>query len=633
MQVIRVIPLVALPPNVPQVLDYFWANPLRRGALVQMSLGKRKVQGIVIDSLDIARQKLAVKKAGFALRQLDAVLIEVPQATEDQIVLAKWLAEQYAAAPATALRTVLPPFLGKRGHRLEDSGRRSLGNVASGVRIVRTDPQSAKEEINKLFTKNQEQTLLIVPEASLTHVFQELLTEQQPTIFHSGLGVPAWSKIYRGVAQGTTRHIIGTRGALFLPWKNLSQIIVEDPQHEAYKSDMSPRYNAPDVARQLAAIHGAALTFLTPALSATHRYLIDRKALDFQDKKPYWPQIRITSIPQERGTGNFSLFTRETQEALWEAYEDRKPILLYSGRRAYTTTAACTRCHTPVACPVCDIPLRFWKKGNDEMLICYRCGTYQNIPPRCLACKKGIIRSSGLAGSQKIAEAFNTMLDRAGQSKIDIPILDSDLIRSAKDEERFLKQLREMKAPVAVATQMIFSHRHSLTFDTIVIPQADALISNPDFRTPERLVLQMEKLADFHPQAVHIQTQEDHALFRSIPERDWDSVFAEELKERKALKWPPYVRLVKFTYSHRDKVTASRQANIGADRLMRAAEHNKWSKAITLLGPNPALVEHERGKWIQHIIGKTTLNGIDIGRLASYLPAGWTVDVDPRSIA
>lgn len=631
MHIVRVIPLATMPANAPAVLDYFWPSPLPQGCIVRITMGHRLLVALVVESLDMRTAKLALKKSAFALKKLNSVVTETPQISGTQLSLARWMSAYYGASLATCMKTVAPSFLGKRGKLIElpisDASQKS---ATPAGRLVLSQPDTAIAEIRRIASETDGQLLIIVPEVSLALDLCERLSALKPQAVHSGLTARQYETIYRAVTDGSARVIIGTRLALFLPWSDLSHIIVEDPLNEAYKSDMTPRYNAPDAARQLAGLIGASLTWLTPAISTVHHHLISTGTLALEDKKPYWPRVTQVSMEQEQLDGSRSLFSHHATEAILDCYESGKPLLILATRKGYATVARCGFCKKTIPCATCAVPMR-WHRTTEEMLVCYHCAAFTQVPKQCPSCHGGGLRPAGLPGSQKLAEAINVVLDRYGHHKLNIPILDSDLVRSAADEHEILEKLDNMEHQVLVASQMIFSHRYGRTFDTVIVPQLDALAYNPDYRTQERLIMQLEKIADMHPRRVVVQSWQDADALGGVVSRQWDTFYRSELAQRKALVWPPFARIVKLSFRHRDRATASRQAAIAVDRMRRAVEH-LGARGTRLLGPGPALVERAGGQWTQHIIIKSTLSGPKLSELLSYVPDHWTVDVDPRSI-
>ncbi|MCC6405168.1 MAG: hypothetical protein IT405_02160 [Candidatus Yanofskybacteria bacterium] len=630
MFVIRVVPLASLPATAPAVLDYFWNTPLPAGAVVRISWGHRSSSAVVLHSLDVRQAKLAVKSSDFALKRIDAILIEDQQATHGQLALAQWLATQYAASLATSLKTVLPPFFGKRGHRIAlPVESEQKGDAPPGTFLL-TQPDTALTELRAHIKHAKGPLVVIAPERSIAEHLAEALSDEHPLLMHSALSTKAHAAVYRAVASGDARVVIGTRGALFLPWTALAHIVVEDPLNEAYKSEAAPRYNTPDVARQLATLHGAALTWLSPAISTVHFHLRETGVLRIADRKPHWPTVTQVSMDREQLDGNRSFLSRAVQDAILDAYEQQRPLLLMSARKAYATAMRCVRCHAAPQCDTCHIPLRLHRTVED-MLVCYHCGTFVSVPKQCPSCTAGALKPAGIPGSQKIAEAVATLLDRHGYPKLVPPILDGDLVRSEANERAMLAQFDAMERPLMVASSMIFGHRYRRTFDTVIVSHLDALGFSPDFRTNERLVAQLERLADFMPSRMIIQHWHDESQLGDLSARSWEALYRDELTQRKMLRWPPYARIVKLTARHRDRRALGRLTAIGADRLKRAIEHI-GARGTQILGPSPALVERARGQWTQHLILKSTLSGHRLTELLGYLPVGWTVDVDPRSI-
>ena len=143
--------------------------------------------------------------------------------------------------------------------------------------------------------------------------------------------------------------------------------------------------------------------------------------------------------------------------------------------------------------------------------------------------------------------------------------------------------------------------------------------------------MQLEKIADMRPRHLVVQSWQDTDSLGDIASRQWDAFYRSELAQRKALVWPPFARIVKLSFRHRDRATATRQAAVAVDRMRRAIEH-LGARGTRLLGPGPALVERAGGQWTQNIIIKSTLSGLKLSELLSYVPDRWTVDVDPRSI-
>ena len=631
MDIIRVAPLASLPNTVPQMLDYFWSSPLPQGSLVKVTIGRRSVSAVVLESLPLARAKLAIKHAEYGMKKLSSVITEHPQLTTQQFSLARWLSRQYYAPLGLCLKTIAPSWLGKRSHIMRDITERQVEHAAGlKAEVLLVRPTSAIDAMRERIASARGTVLILVPEVELARRIATTLASLSPVLVHGEMGIREHSAVYRSVLRTQPQCIIGTRIALNLPYTDLAHVIVEDPLNETYKSDMAPRYNAADAARQLAEIHGAKLTWLSPALSTVQYHLATSGSLTVEHRNETWPRVVIAQQQTEQEAGHRALFSRAAQDALLEAYERSAPILIYSSRRGYATVARCVRCRAHIPCATCTNPMR-WHRTTEDMLVCYHCATCSTVPRQCPSCHAGTLAPSGIPGSQKLAESFSALLDRYGYPKMVVPVLDSDLVSSAEDTRRVMERLDAMEHPVLVATSMIFGHRYHRTFDTIVVPHLDMLASSPDFRAHDRLILQLEKLADFTPTLMVAQTVADDGLTDLIPHREWSRYFEDELRQRKALRWPPYSRIVKLSYAHRDRMNALRAAMTASDRILRVIAHLKAGNTH-IIGPAPALIERTGGKWVQRILIKTALPAERLTELLHHIPEGWHIDIDPRSI-
>ena len=626
MHVIRVIPLATLPRSVPQELDYFWSATLPPGAVVRIPLGTRTVQAMVMGARPMAMDKLALKRATFALKRIAAVVHSEPQALPAQLAMARWLTRHYAAPAGVSLKTALA---GGRLFPAEVSDHAPTDRTVKPLLVLGT-PQTALRQVRTHLRSSAARVLLIAPERTIAEEFAEQIADREPVLFHGAMGIKATRHAFTRIRDGATL-VIGTRSVLFAPHPRLTHIVVEDPLHEAYKSDSAPRYAGPDVARTLAGLHGARLTFVSPSLSATHAFLESCRALTIRDERSQWPNVHVIDTRATRG-----VLSPYVQDDIDRTLADNGRILLYSARRAYASLARCEQCAAVPTCMRCTIPLRVHKHGThekDAMLICYHCASFEEVPVRCTSCGKGRLTAVGFAGSQKLASAVTQLIRRRNIPDVSVHVIDSDLVRTSTQERQVWEEIDCAPHPVVIATRMVLKHRYTRTFDLVVIPQADALSIHPDYRTEEQLIHQLEALAGFNPQKMSIQTWDLDGILSHAPGRSWNTWMKQELDIRQTLGWPPYARIVKLTVAHRDPDTVRHRAAAGADLLRRAAAHLGVTKNITLMGPSPGLVSRVNGKQHRHILLRTSLNDAALEQFLAYVPPEWTIDVDPRSIA
>ncbi len=640
MHIVEVIPLINLPANVPQILSYFFDESLNKGAIVQISLNNRKVNAVVIGSSLLESQKILLKKTGFQLKKISSVINEAPQVSDLEFKIAIWLSKNYYAPLGLCLKTTLPPFFLKKKYELKITNDAVLSSQKTPEKplVILSNAKDALDNLTPYIKKSihdDGQVLFIVPEKINLEYFTAQLNKKYTTAqIHSGLPNKQYFENWINIADGKTQIIIGTRQALFLPFKNLKLIIVDDPMNEAYKSDMTPRYNATDLAKKIATTNGCQIIFVSPILGVENFHLIqDRQYAVSENKKNINPKITIINTVEELKESNFSPLSRKLKEVLVShAKQPNQKMLIFSPRRGYSGIALCQNCGFAVKCPDCDVAMRV-HKTTDFILICHRCSKSQTIPQFCINCNSYKIKPSGQAGSQKIYDEVQRILSANNINKIPVLNLDSDIAKNETEEEEALEEIKKPRTSILIATQMVFSHRYQLKFDTVGIISADSLASSPDFRTDDEFIYQMEKLKDFEPSEIFIQTHnpEDN-IFSALAEKDYSQFYKKELEMRKAFSYPPFSRLIKLSFKHKNQAKASFEARLLSEKLRRAVAQMRLEKTAKIIDASPAFVEKERGLFIFNLILKISPEFENIRDLLKFVPAGWSIDADPKTI-
>jgi primosomal protein N' (replication factor Y) len=628
MFVVEVIPLTPLPPNVPQLLSYFFDQEVAKGALVEAPIGTRKVPAIVVSCASLEQQKIALKKTGFQLKKLSSITNPDPLVSDIQLKITAWLSRHYYASLGMALKTVLPPFFSKKGYNVPTP---EISNRIPGKpHLISVRAKDTLDVIKKQIKGVKGQILILTPEMELAAYYAKQIPDS--VSLTSDTGAKDYKSIWAKVSGSSTKIACTTRVGLFLPFKNLELIILIDPNHEAYKSDMTPRYNTADLTRKVSELYHADLVMLTPQPSIEDEHEITHDRLTSKDLRPTSaPTPEIMNMVLEIRTGNFSLFAQSFQDALVDTVRNKQKMLLFSSRRAYSGVLMCSKCDLVFQCKNCHIPLRI-HKTSETMLICYHCSAYHTAPTSCPNCSSKL-KTSGIAGSQKIKEAVDALL---AKHELVAPslILDSDLTLNDKDETELLKHYADNPASILITTQMVFSHRHTLDFDFIGIPTADGFVTAPDFRNEERFLYQYQKLLDFNPKRIMLQTYHPESpVFASLASGDHKAFVEQELAARDILKYPPFAHLVKLSHKHRDQKKAFQNARILADKLTMAIKQLNLYDKVGIAGPSPATIARENNIFTYAIWMKISPDVERIDTILKYIPNGWIIDVDPSSTA
>jgi len=640
--IIEIIPLASFPPQVPQLLSYFFNKKLLRGSVVEILLGNRKVVGIIVSSSDIEQEKASLKKSDFQLKKISAVISETPLISDTQLKIALWLSKNYSTPLGLCLKTALPPFFLKKNYewtvnqsnaRVQDAKLTKTQLPKPLVLLTRARDiiKNIEPEIKKVLNKKK-QVLIIVPEISTAQYFYDYFAGYyEVSLMHSRASMKKHYKEWQRITSGEAEIVIGTRLALTSTFNDLGLVLLEDPFNESYKSDMTPKYWTPDLAKKIAELHSCRIIFISQTPSVESQYLIKNNIYTtLNPPTSPRPIIEIADMIHEIKSGNFSLFSRSFFEELIQAVRTNKRVLIFSPRKGYSGFFLCKNCGFSFKCDLCSVPLKLYKKP-EPFLVCRRCSTVHKVPEFCPNCKSYQLKTAGFFGSQKISETVGQIFQNS-EMKPDIFVFDSDSVKTQNAEKEVLKKIEESRSSVCIATQMIFGSRYSSRFDFIGITNVDALTTLPDFRSEEQLLQQFEKLVDFEPEKIIIQSYNSESqVINSLVSGNYDQFYEQELKNRELFRYPPFARLIKISFKHSSRDKAGYEARVLVEKLKMGLVYQKLEKRVKLLGPSPAFVEKERGLYIYNIIVKI-LPDEKIDNFLRLVPSDWSIEVDPRSI-
>ena len=627
--IIEVIPLATLPNNVPQLLSYFFDTPLAMGALVEIIIGHRKVNAIAISSTSLEEQKGSLKKSIFQLKRLSKVINPEPRLNSAQFKILLWLSRFYFTPLGLSLKTVFPSFLWNKKYNVNNPNLRE-STVRPELIILRSS--ETIKRLHALIKETPGQVLITVPDKTvLDHFCAELNTGFPTAISHSDQSIKEkftnWQK-----AQSGTKLIIGTRQALLFPYKNLEMIVVEDPLNEMYKSDMTPKYNAPDMAEKIAHIYGARLVYISTFAGVNNYYKSTDGKYDLIDEsKRVSTEIKIINTVNELRANNFSLIGRELREEIFQSIERGKKVLIFSPRKGYSGLLLCQNCGTSIKCPNCNVPMRV-HKSVELILICHRCSYTQKLPNFCSNCNSYKLKTAGPSGSQKIYDEIRELISEHGL-KATLLALDSDIARNETEIGEIISEIKKPGPAILVASQIIFSHRYDMDFDTLGVVNGDALSAMPDYDSEERFLYHLKKLLDFEPKKLYLQTYtSENNLYKKISTDNLNEFYTQELETRKLFNYPPFCRLIKLSFRHPDQKRASIVARMLVEKLRMALAQEKLSNSINILDASSAFVEKERGYYIYNVIIKIPNNLPSLKDLLKYVPIGWSIEADPKTI-
>lgn len=628
MFIIEVIPLAILPNNVPQLLSYFHDVQLEKGAMVEVMIGRRNIKAIVVSCTSLEQQKGSLKKSMFQLKKISKVISQEPKVSEIQFKILLWLSRHYYTPLGLSLKTVFPSFLFTKKYSIK---KNEVSKKLSKPELIILSTEDTIKKIHSLIKKVTGQVLIIVPDRIVLDYFQASFIKYNPIIVHSGQNDSQKFKNWLAVQNGA-KVIIGTRLALFFSFNDLETIIIEDSLNEMYKSDMTPKYIAPDLAEKVARIYGANLYFLSSFAGVINYFKFQKNLLNLSEIAPKsLLNIKIINTVNELRAGNFTLLSRELKEELLTTIEKGKKVLIFSPRKGYSGFLLCQNCGISVKCPNCSVPMRV-HKSIELILVCHRCVHTQPFPKFCSNCNSYKLKTAGPGGSQKIYDELRELL-LENKLKSTLLILDSDVIKNETEIEEVMSEIKKPGSAVLIASQMVFSHRYDIDFNIVGVINGDALLAMPDYNSEERTIYQIKKLQDFKPNKLLIQTySSDNSIYNTLISNDYTDFYKQEVETRKIFNYPPFCRLIKLTYCHTDEGRALIAARVLVEKLKMAAAQEKLNDKITILDASPAYVAKEKGYYMYNVILKIWPDMLNLKDILKYVTLGWSIEADPKTV-
>jgi primosomal protein N' (replication factor Y) len=652
MYVVDVIPLAFIPRRQAQILSYFYKEFLKIGAIVEFPLNRKAVRGVVISSVPLKIRKLDFKKGvDFELKNISKIVSYEPRVAGWQIKVASWLSDYYFSPLGVALQTVLPPFFGRKNYQFEILESESdilehQTNENSKPKFIFSHPGSVTDkyyEAIKPIIASGKQVFLMVPNIFSADFFCRELSELNPILISSSVSMKKYFQIWQDISRGHVKLVIGTRTGLFLPFKNLGLVIVDDEANEFYKSEMTPRYQAVDVARRIALIRNAKIIF-SAAIPRVKTYfeIFRENKFPFPTRQPFLSEIKLVNMISEIRAANFSIFSRDLQESLLENSSANQKTIIFVPRRGYANFIFCRHCGQSIKCPNCKVNLVF-HQDNRPGLLCHHCRFSQDKPAACPNCGAFKLKPHGI-GTQKVYEGLKKTF---GYKLIKLPkilILDSDHTQNAEKEKSVLEEFKSAgETVILLATQMLFSHCYEIAKNlkikpVIAIISADSLDNFPDYRTQENSLRQILTLSQIASRLI-IQTHDPENMAIKTTRSEWlKDFFDSELASRKTFFYPPFADFIKLSCRHKNEIKASQEASNLSLWFKKVNAEQKLG--VEIIGPYSPLISKERNFFVKSILLKIKCGSASVtmsekikkrNQLLRETPSGWVVDVDPTS--
>ena len=647
---------------VPAVLQ----DRIQVGIRVRVPFGRTKTYLAVVARLHNEEPQ------GYEVKTVTGVIDNAPVLLPQQLKLWQWMSQYYMCPIGEVMKAALPAGLKKEDGQEEGKTTRrkkprlEMGGEPHPELIQKlTEPQAdALNQLKMQWLKHRvvllhgvtgsgkteiyihliqqaidrhEQVLYLLPEIALTVQMMDRLRRvfgNRLGIYHSKYSDAQRQELWQKQLSANPYDIIlGVRSSVFLPFRHLGLVIVDEEHETSYKQqEPMPRYHARDVAVMLSMSTPTGLVLLgtaTPSMESWFNAMPPSPGegsgggprkyglveLTERYKGMELPDIQVvdvkTLIHRKEMKGPFSpiLLSR-----IREALEQGEQVILFQNRRGFAPMVECRQCGWVPRCQQCDVSLTVHKGGGSAQrasLICHYCGAVYSVPAECPCCGSKELQAWGY-GTEKIEDEIRDIFPEASVARMDL-----DTTRSRHAYEDIIRDFSEGRTNILIGTQMVSK---GLDFDRVSVVgilNADTMLNQPDFRAYEHAFMMMAQVSGRAGRKkkrglVILQTrQPELPVIRQVVTNDWPAFYDELLQERRDFRYPPYYRLIDIYLKHKDDHVVSTASTTLATQL------RQWF-GTRLLGLDKPAVARVRQQNIRKMVLKLE-NGIDGRRVREYL--------------
>lgn len=643
--------------SIPESMD----GKITVGSIVKVTVVGRPYTAVVIRIKDTPDLELS------RIRPVSSV-VDIRPVTDANMKFLQQIASYYMCSLGEAFRFAAPATVKVLKRVKKESAQTSEDitdrNDRAAIPALSQDQSKAVEEITAFFRNGKnvllhgitgsgkteiymtlaqkclekgKNVLYLVPEIALSRQIQNRLAScfgDRLLVYHSRQTAAAKREVYNKISGDSGPYIIlGLRSALFLPYRALGLVIVDEEHDSSYKqTDQAPRYNGRDTALILGKTMGCPVLLgsATPSFESIYNaktgklglVVLSRRYFGGEDSK-----VTIVDMPKERRKnavkGPFSLILLK---AIAERLEKKEQTVIFRSRRAYASAMECPECGEIPKCPRCNIPLSYHKFNGS--LSCHYCGHTSKAPVICPVCGKGRMKLLG-DGTEKVEEDLQKFFPDARIARFD-----ADTTRNKNDEVRILKQFANGETDILVGTQMISKGFDFSRLTLTAVLKAETVTQVFDFRADERALQLFRQLLgragrrDIPGEMIVQTSRADHPVFDMLLHPGMTDSNA-LLDERREFGYPPFTRIILLTIKSKDQ-------NRTAGLAEKACRYARSAGFTDISGPSAVPAEKSTGGYAMQLIIKAGRNRDWsaakerlFGLLRDIPSTDLTIDVDP----
>ncbi len=561
-----------VPILVPNIFDHPFTYEsggidVKLGDYVLIPFGKSKITGVVWNEFEREnKKKFLIKKVISKLN--------IPSLNKNTINFLNWFSQYNLIPKGMALKLLLlsSEAIGdvelkefkkfelktkRKKFSLTDEQANALNNLNSEidkfrVHVLQGTTGSGKTivyfESIKTIIDQGFQSLIMLPEIGLTKQFEEKFREffgYCPAIWHSGITKKNKKIIWNGISTGKIKVVIGARSSLFLPFKNLGLIIVDEEHDQSYKQDEGVIYNARDMAISRAYFQNIPINLITavPSIETfenikSKKYKISKILNRF--KNASLPNYKIIDLNKSKLLPK-SWISQDVIEKVKKHLKKNDQVLFFLNRRGFAPFVFCKKCLKNFICPNCSINLVYHK--HKKNLLCHYCGYKGNLRRKCNDNDTCDFIFSG-PGVERISEELKKIFPNQKHF-----IFSSDTMNKKKSS-KILEKIVDNKISILVGTQLISKGFHFPNLNCIVVVDIDLSSQGHDLRGAEKNLQLYHQLSGRAGRTgksatVYFQTYNlNKDMIVDITNKNPDIFLEKELEIRKKNNLPPFQRFI-----------------------------------------------------------------------------------------
>ncbi len=596
---------------------------------VPFAKGNRIKEAYVFQIADKLKEEMK------GLKSVDSIDPDV-SLNEEAVATCVWMKRQYLCRYIDAIKCFTPAGSSSKRGKLRRPSQEPSGEVYGEKELTGEQKDavaamlpSAAAQDHKVFlihgvtssgktevymqmiedcVKRGRTAIMMVPEISLTPQTVERFIDRFGTdriaVLHSKLSLgeryDEWMRIHRG----EVKIVIGARSAVFAPLMNIGIIVLDEEHETTYKSDMSPKYDAIEIAIKRAKKNSGIVILgsATPSLISSHKAEhgeYEKLLMKERFNKTPLPEVEIVDMREELKQGNKSIFSIALYREMKQTLEEKRQVILFLNRRGYSTFVSCRSCGYVMKCRDCGISLTYHKSRNEA--ICHFCGYREKIPLVCPECGGKYIKHFG-TGTEKVEEITREVFPEYHVDRLDL-----DTTTKKGSIDKILNSFRRGKTNILIGTQLVAKGLDFSNVGLVGVVSADISLNVPDFRSAERtfqLITQAAGRAGRgdKPGKVLIQSYHpEHYAITAAARHDYNTFYQMESMIRRQIGYPPFSDLIQVILSSEVEREAYERCRQVAESFLEEVGEDE---AKYLLGPQAAPMNKVKGLYRYQLLIK-----------------------------